>query len=194
MALLNDFTPPHASFTLWLSGLPCAGKSTLSREIGHQLQRRRYRVEVLDADDLRLTLCKGLGFTRADRDENVARIGWICGTLNRHGVAAIAAVISPYRNARAGLRSSIPRFVEVFVKAPLSVCIERDVKGMYARALKGEIRHFTGIDDPYEDPPNPDIVVETDKYSIIECSNSVINWLTFKGLIEGDLPPSQSTG
>ena len=126
-------------FTLWFTGLPCAGKTTLAAEVGLELKRRGCRVEVLDADALRTTVCRGLGFDRKDRDENVARIGWICSMLSRHGVVSVAAVVSPYADAREQLRKTIPGFVEIYVKTPLAVCIRRDVKGMYAKAMAGKL-------------------------------------------------------
>jgi len=167
----------EGGWTLWLTGLPCAGKSTLAKEVAQEIRSRGHRVEILDADVLRTTLCRGLRFSKADRDENVARIGWACQALNRHGVIAIAAVISPYGEARERLRVSIPNFIEVYVKAPLRVCVERDVKGMYGRALRGEMSHFTGVDDPYEEPLNPDIVVETDTHSVLQCAQAILHWL-----------------
>jgi adenylylsulfate kinase len=177
-------SPPRRSgFTVWLTGLPCAGKSTLAIGIGQEFVRRSRRVEILDADVLRSTLCRGLGFAKSDRDENIARIGWVCGTLNRHGVIAVAAAVSPYREARQRLRDSIPSFLEIFVKTPLSVCIERDVKGMYARALSGQISLFTGIDDPYEEPLNPNMVIETTKLTVEECVDSVFKYLERQELV-----------
>jgi adenylyl-sulfate kinase len=173
-------------FTLWFTGLPCAGKTTLSAEVGLELKRRGCRVEVLDADALRATVCRGLGFDRKDRDENVARIGWICSMLSRHGVVSIAAVVSPYADAREQLRRTIPGFVEIYVKTPLSVCIERDVKGMYAMAMAGKLSHFTGIDDPYEEPLHPEIVVETEKSTVSECVESIIEWLEQADLLKVD--------
>jgi adenylylsulfate kinase len=163
--------------TLWLTGLPCSGKTTLASRMGEELARRGHRAVVLDADVLRATVCRGLGFSREDRDENVARIGGLCGVLNRQGVTAIAAVISPYREARARLRSSLPRFVEIYVNAPLDVCIQRDVKGLYARARRGEIAHFTGLDDPYEEPQAPEITVETACMSVDESTLHILGAL-----------------
>ena len=163
--------------TLWFTGLPCSGKSTLAFRTGEELASRGHRVEVLDADVLRTTICHGLGFSKQDRDENVARIGWICSLLNRQGVTAIAAVVSPYREARARLRSSLPRFVEIYVNAPLAVCMERDVKGLYARASRGEIVHFTGLDDPYEEPLAPEVVVETARLSVDESARHILDAL-----------------
>lgn len=184
-------TPPSAGssggFTLWFTGLPCAGKTTLAAEVGLELRRRGCRVEVLDADALRTTVCKGLGFDRKDRDENVARIGWICTMLSRHGVVSVAAVVSPYADAREQLRKTIPGFVEIYVKTPLSVCIKRDVKGMYAQAMAGKLSHFTGIDDPYEEPLHPEVVIETERSSVSECVQSIIEWLERENLLKVDL-------
>lgn len=180
-------------FTLWFTGLPCAGKSTLAVEIGRVLGQRGSRVEVLDADVLRTTVCRGLGFSREDRDENVARIGWVCGLLARHGVVAIAAVVSPYREARRRLKASVPGFVEIYVKAPLAICVERDVKGMYRRAMVGEIPHFTGLDDPYEEPLDPEIVIETDKSSIPECIDAILQWLEQANLLAPGLAAKSPT-
>ena len=118
---------------------------------------------------VRTTLCKGLGFSKVDRDENISRLGWVCNLLNSHGVVAIAAVVSPYREARNQLRRTIPRFIEIYVKAPLSVCMDRDVKGLYAKAIAGELSHFTGVDDPYEEPMAPDIIVETHDTNVAQC-------------------------
>jgi adenylylsulfate kinase len=183
-------TPSSAGFagglTLWFTGLPCAGKTTLAAEVGLELRRRGCSVEVLDADALRTTVCRGLGFDRKDRDENVARIGWICSMLSRHGVVSIAAVVSPYADAREQLRKTIPGFVEIYVKTPLSVCIERDVKGMYAKAMAGKLSHFTGIDDPYEEPLHPEIVIETERSSVSECVQSIIEWLEQAHLLKVD--------
>lgn len=169
--------PALTGATLWLTGLPCAGKSTLAVLIGDELRRRGHQVEVLDADVLRTTLCRGLGFSKQDRDENVARIGWVCEALNRHGVVTIAAVVSPYREARARLRARLPRFVEIYVDAPLRVCMERDVKGLYAKARRGEIAHFTGIDDPYEEPFAPEIAVATARMSVDQSVRRILDAL-----------------
>lgn len=179
----GDVIPGTKGFTLWLTGLPCAGKSTLASMIARELRQRSCRVDVLDADVLRTTLCKGLGFSKSDRDENVARIGEACVTLNRHGVTAIAAAVSPYREARGLLRNVIPTFVEIFVRAPLAVCIERDVKGMYAKALSGRIANFTGINDPYEEPLDADLVIETAKSGVELCVESVLEHVEQRGLL-----------
>ncbi len=173
-------SPPGSSVTLWFTGLPCAGKSTLAAGVALEFERRSRQVEVLDADLVRTTLCKGLGFTKADRDENVARIGWACSTLNRHGVIAVVAAVSPYREARMLLREQIPGFVEIYVATPLDVCIKRDVKGMYKKALAGELSHFTGIDDPYEEPVNPDIVVDTTNTRVEDSVARIVEWLDLR--------------
>ena len=148
--------------TLWFTGLSGAGKSTLSAIIEKELQARGQLVEVLDGDVVRTHLSKGLGFSKEDRDTNIRRIGWVCEVLTRNGVVAIAAAISPYRAIRDEIRGKVGRFVEVYVEAPISVLAERDVKGLYKKALAGEIKNFTGVDDPYEAPLNPEVVCHSD--------------------------------
>jgi adenylyl-sulfate kinase len=151
-------------FTIWFTGLSGSGKTTLSRMVESELRRRGIRkVELLDGDVIRTHLSKGLGFSKEDRDANIKRIGFICKLLSRNGVIAIAAAISPYRAVRDFNRKEIGDFVEVYCKCSLEVCIERDVKGLYKKALAGEIKNYTGIDDPYEEPLNPEVVLETDR-------------------------------
>jgi len=149
-------------FTIWFTGLSGAGKSTISRLVADELRRRGLRVEVLDGDVVRTHLSKGLGFSKEDRDTNIRRIGWVCEVLSRNGVVAIGAAISPYREVRDEIRSKIGRFVEVYVECPIEKLIERDAKGLYKKALNGEIENFTGISDPYEPPLNPEVVCHTD--------------------------------
>lgn len=161
--------------TLWLTGLPCSGKTTLAGRVGAELQNRGHRVEILDGDILRATLCQGLGYSKIDRHENAARIGWVCRTLNKHGIVAVVAAVSPYRETRAHLRASIATFVEVYVKAPLAVCMKRDVKGLYAKAVRGEISGVTGFDAPYEEPLAPEVVVETHQFSVDECTDLILS-------------------
>lgn len=153
----------HKGFTLWFTGLPCSGKSTLAGIVAEELRRRERFVEILDGDEVRRHLTKGLGFSREDRDENIRRIGYVCRLLSRNGAIAIAAAISPYRVVRDEVRAGHEpgRFLEVFVNTPLAVCIERDVKGMYKKAMAGEIKNFTGIDDPYEPPHAAELILET---------------------------------
>jgi adenylyl-sulfate kinase len=158
-------TPPsHESsgFTIWLTGPSGSGKSTVAAILEGDLRARGHRVEVLDGDVVRTHLTKGLGFSREDRDENVRRVGWVCEILSRNDVIAIAAVISPYRAVRDEIRERIGRFVEVYMDAPIEVLAQRDVKGLYRRAMAGEIRNFTGVDDPYEPPLNPEVTCHSD--------------------------------
>lgn len=150
-------------FTIWFTGLSGAGKTTVSRLVEKELRTRGYKVEVLDGDVVRENLSKGLGFSKEDRDTNIRRIGFVCELLTRNEVIAIAAAISPYRAIRDENRGKIGRFVEVYCKAPIQVLAERDVKGLYKKALKGEIKNFTGVDDPYEPPLKPEVVIESDK-------------------------------
>ena len=149
--------------TLWFTGLSGAGKTTLARIVENELRNRGHKVEVLDGDVVRTNLSKGLGFSKEDRDTNIRRIGFVCNLLTRNDCIAIAAAISPYRDVRDEVRREIGAFVEVFVKCPIDVLAERDVKGLYKKALAGEIKNFTGIDDPYEEPYAPEVVVETDR-------------------------------
>jgi len=153
-------------FTLWLTGLPGSGKSTLANLAAEELRRRGHRVEILDGDEVRTHLSKDLGFSKADRDANIRRIGYVCKLLSRNGVIAISATISPYRETRDEVRREHGKFVEVYVKCSLEKLVERDDKGLYAKALRGEIPSFTGVSDPYEEPLNPELVIETDREKI----------------------------
>ena len=163
--------PLHSSMktlTIWLTGLPCSGKTTIATLLAQSLcERGVSRLEVLDGDVVRTHLSRGLGFSRADRDTNILRVGWVCQVLARHGVTTIVAAVSPYREARSQVRAMVEKvggagtFMEVWVRCAIEECIRRDVKGMYAKALRGEIQQFTGVSDPYEEPTHPDLVVET---------------------------------
>jgi adenylylsulfate kinase len=164
-------------FVLWLTGLSGAGKSTIAAKLGPALAERGHRVELLDGDEVRTNLCQGLGFSRADRDTNIARIGYVAGKLAHHGVAVLVAAISPYREARDKVRAAVDTFVEVHVAAPVSTCAERDVKGLYAKALSGEIKNFTGVSDPYEPPLRPEIVLHTEAESVDESVHQILAWL-----------------
>src|SRR6266513_6474627 len=158
----------HKGFTIWFTGLSGAGKSTLSEAIEERLKERGRNVEILDGDVVRTHLSKGLGFSREDRDTNIKRIAFVCGLLTRNGVATISAAIAPYREAREWARTEIGNFVEVYVKCPIEVCRQRDVKGLYRLVDEGKIKNFTGIDDPYEEPEQPELIVETDKETLDE--------------------------
>jgi adenylylsulfate kinase len=168
-------------FVLWLTGLSGAGKSTIASAVAPRLAERGHRVEVLDGDEVRTNLCQGLGFSREDRDTNIARIGYVAGKLSRHGVAVVVAAISPYRQARDRVRASVDNFVEVHVAAPVTTCAERDVKGLYAKALSGEIKNFTGVSDPYEEPLEPEIALHTERESAQQSVEQVLAWLEAKG-------------
>jgi adenylylsulfate kinase len=169
-------------FVLWLTGLSGAGKSTIASAVAPRLAERGHRVEVLDGDEVRTNLCQGLGFSREDRDTNIARIGYVAGKLAKHGVAVVVAAISPYREARDKVRASVESFVEVHVAAPVTTCAERDTKGLYAKALAGEIKNFTGVSDPYEEPLEPEIVLHTERESVEQSVEQVLAWLEAKGL------------
>ncbi len=171
-------------FTVWLTGLSGAGKSTIAQRLAQELQARGFKVEVLDGDVVRQNLSRGLGFSKADRDANVLRVGWVCQLLNKHGVVAIAALISPYRETRNQVRRQIPRFVEVYVHAPLEVVIQRDVKGLYKKALAGEIPNFTGISDPYEPPENPEVVCHTHQETVEESVGKILAYLKARGWLD----------
>ncbi|MCU0543982.1 MAG: adenylyl-sulfate kinase [Oscillatoriaceae cyanobacterium Prado104] len=170
-------------FILWFTGLSGAGKTTISKALEPELKARGCKVEILDGDVVRTHLSKGLGFSKEDRDTNIRRIGFVAHLLSRNGVVAITAAISPYRAIRDEIRAMEPNFVEVYVKAPLATCEARDVKGLYAKARAGEIKGFTGIDDPYEEPLNPEIVCDTDCDSVAESVEKILTKLELLGYI-----------
>jgi adenylyl-sulfate kinase len=163
--------------TLWFTGLSGSGKSTLSQFVASRLRALGARVEVLDGDITRTLLCQGLGFSREDREENIRRIGFVCELLSRNGVIAIAAAISPYRASRDELRGRIPNFVEIHMNCPVEVLIKRDVKGLYRKALAGEIKQFTGISDPYESPVAPELTIDSSSESIESSAAKILRYL-----------------
>ncbi|MEW6732612.1 MAG: adenylyl-sulfate kinase [Acidobacteriota bacterium] len=175
-------------FTLWFTGLSGAGKSTLANIIQEELCKRSLRVEILDGDVVRTNLSKGLGFSKEDRDTNIRRIGFVCHLLSRNGVAAISAAISPYRAIRNEVREMIGDFVEVYVRCPLEVCAKRDVKGLYAKAMAGEIPVFTGVSDPYEEPLNPEVIVDSSIEAIDQSVHKILTKLEEMGYV----PPKSS--
>jgi len=162
-------------FTIWFTGLSGAGKTTVSRLVQDRLRERGImNVEVLDGDVVRTNLSKGLGFSKEDRDINIKRIAFVCNLLTRNGIPNIAAAISPYREVRDYARKEIKNFVEVFVKCPLEVLVQRDVKGLYKKALAGELPNFTGVSDPYEEPLNPEVLIESDKETPEQSADKII--------------------
>ena len=171
-------------FTLWFTGIPASGKTTLSMAVERELRRRGLRfVQRLDGDIVRQDLTRDLGFSKEDRDENIRRVAFVASLLSKNGVATLCAFVSPYREARRLAREKCHNFIEVYVKCPVEVAIKRDPKGLYKKALAGQIKNFTGIDDPYEEPENPEIVVETDKLSIEECVERIMSYLEQRGLV-----------
>jgi adenylyl-sulfate kinase len=172
-----------SGFTVWLTGLSGAGKTTLAGRLERELLARGRGVEVLDGDIVRTHLSKGLGFSREDRDTNILRIAFVASLLTRHGVAVITAAISPYAGARRQARELIGNFVEVYVRCDLDELVRRDVKGLYRRALAGEIAHFTGVSDPYEEPQRPDVVVDTARETVEESVATILSGLEERGYL-----------
>jgi adenylylsulfate kinase len=175
-------------FTVWFTGLPSSGKSTLAELLFDELESRKMKVELLDGDVVRTNLSKGLGYSREDRDTNILRIGWVAERLTFHGVAVIVSAISPYRGTRDQVRKQVGDFVEVFVSCPLEECVRRDVKGLYEKAMRGEIKEFTGVSDPYEPPEHPEVIVETDKATPKECIELILNRLREIGYVSEPAP------
>ena len=170
-------------FTIWFTGLSGAGKSTLAQALQPALQQRGHNVEILDGDIVRTNLSKGLGFSKEDRDTNILRIGFVAHLLSRNGVAVITAAISPYREIRDQNRDLIGDFVEVYAKCSIEELTRRDVKGLYEKALRGEIQNFTGISDPYEEPLDPEVVVDTEKETMEESLAKILGYLEAKGYV-----------
>jgi len=171
-------------FCLWFTGLSGSGKTTITTLLVKELRRRGSKLEVLDGDIVRENLSKGLGFSKEDRDTNIRRIAFVADLLSRNDVPVITAAISPYREIRDEARKKMgERFIEIYTQAPLEVCEERDVKGLYAKARAGEIKEFTGISDPYEPPEKPEILIETDKQSPDESAQQILDYLEGRGLI-----------
>ncbi|MBA3671228.1 MAG: adenylyl-sulfate kinase [Gemmatimonadaceae bacterium] len=174
---------PRAGLTVWLTGLSGAGKSTLATALYARLRALGVPTEVLDGDEVRTNLSQGLGFSRADRDTNVRRIAYVARLLSRHGVVVIAAAISPYADARNEARRTIGRFVEVFVNASVDTCITRDTKGLYGKALAGVITAFTGISDPYEAPTAPDLTIDTERESVEQGVEKLLQLIVAQGVL-----------
>jgi len=173
----------RVGFTLWFTGLPCSGKSTVADRVAELLKERRPYVERLDGDIVRKDLTRDLGFSKADRDENIRRVTFVAKLLSRNGVAVLVSFISPYRELRDRARRETTNFVEVYCRCPLEVCASRDIKGMYRKALRGEIKEFTGVSDPYEEPLAPELVLDTDRESVEESAGRVIRKLEELGFL-----------
>lgn len=167
---------PAKAFVLWLTGLSGSGKTTLANRIYEFIEKRGLSVEKLDGDILR-GLFPSTGFTRAQRDEHIKRVGFMASILEKHGVIVVASFISPYRQARRLVRDMCSNFIEVYVQAPLDVCEKRDVKGLYTRARAGQIKNFTGLDDPYEEPQNPELIINTDEQTVDESVSVIIDFI-----------------
>jgi len=176
----------NVGFTIWFTGLSGAGKSTLSVMIQERLGECGRKVEILDGDIVRTHLSKGLSFSKEDRDINIKRIAFVCSLLTRNGVAAISAAIAPYREARFWARNEIGNFVEVYVKCPIEVCRDRDVKGLYKLADEGKLKGFTGVDDPYEEPETPELIIETDKETPEQSVQRILIKLEELGYLESE--------
>jgi len=174
----------HQGFTVWFTGLSGAGKSTIAEALVRKLRERNVKVELLDGDVVRTNLSKGLGFSKEDRDINIRRIAFVCHLLSRNNVCAIGAAISPYRAIRDEARAMIGNFVEVFADTPIEVCEQRDVKGLYAKARAGELKQFTGVDDPYEPPLNPEVVCRTVEETPEESADKIIRKLDELGYLD----------
>ncbi len=170
-------------FTAWFTGLPCSGKTTIADGVAEVLRGRGLKVELLDGDIVRKGLTSDLGFSKEDRDENIKRVTYVAKLLTRNGVAVLATFVSPYRERRAKTREEIGDFVEIYTRCPVEICIERDEKGMYKKAIAGEIKNFTGIDDPYEEPEDPELILDTDKMGVEECVQKVLDKLEELGYV-----------
>ena len=172
------FPAARQGLVLWFTGLSGAGKSTLANHVAETLRAEGRLVEILDGDVIRTNLSKGLGFSKEDRDTNIRRIGFVCQLLARNGVTAIAAAISPYKDVRDEVRASVTAdgvpFVEVYVRCTIEALVQRDTKGLYAKALAGELPQFTGVSDPYEPPESPEAVVDTDRETVEQSARAIL--------------------
>lgn len=180
----NDHTD---GMVLWFTGLSGSGKTTTAKHLNQLLEDRSLRVELLDGDELRETICKGLGFSREDRFENIRRIAYIARLLSRHGVIVLVSAITPYREMREYVRKQIPAFAEIYVQCPLEECERRDVKGLYAKARRQEIAAFTGISDPYEEPLRPELSIDTAQHSVEDNCRRIMSWLSRRAAVTGGI-------
>ena len=178
-------------FTLWFTGLSGAGKSTIAELVGAELEKNDHKVEYLDGDVVRTHLSRGLGFSKEDRDTNIERIGWVASRLTRHGAAVLVSAISPYEDTRRHARQMVEEhgeFVEVYVKASVDECARRDVKGLYEKAFSGEIKEFTGVSDPYEEPTSPELAIDTESESPQESAARVLELIADRRLASTQVP------
>ena len=171
-------------FTVWFTGLPCCGKTTVADKVAEILKSKGYKIQRLDGDIVRKDITKDLGFSKEDRDENIRRVSFLAKNLTKSGLIVLATFVSPYKARREKSREEIGNFVEIYVKCPIEVCKKRDVKGMYEKALAGEIKNFTGVDDPYEEPENPELIIETDKETVDESVEKVLKKFEELGYID----------
>jgi len=174
----------HLGFTIWFTGLPCCGKTTIANKVTEILKKRNYLVEQLDGDLIRQNFSSDLTFSKKDRDENIKRATFLAKMLSRNDVVVLASFVSPYRKQRRRARKEIKDFVEVYVRCPVKICMKRDVKGMYQQALEGKIKHFTGVDDPYEEPEHPELIVDTDIESVEESVGKVLRKIEELGYLK----------
>ncbi len=174
----------YQGFTIWFTGLPCCGKTTIADQVAVLLKKKGYLVEQLDGDIIRQNFSSDLSFSKKDRDENIKRATVLAKMLSRNNVAVLASFVSPYRKQRRRARKEIKNFVEVYVRCPVKICMKRDVKGMYKKALEGKIQHFTGVDDPYEEPEHPELIVDTDIESVEESVEKVMKKIQELGYLE----------
>ena len=174
----------HQGFTIWFTGLPCCGKTTIADQVAVILKKRNYLVERLDGDLIRQNFSSDLSFSKKDRDENIRRATFLAKMLSRNNVVVLASFVSPYRKQRRRARKEIKNFVEVYVRCPVKICMKRDVKGMYRKALEGKITHFTGVDDPYEEPEDPELIVDTDIESVEESVGKVLQKIEELGYLK----------
>lgn len=188
MSIQTENTFNDTGFTLWLTGLSGAGKTTIARALVPELQTRGVKVERLDGDVVRESLTRDLGFSKEDRDKNIERVTFVAKLLSRNEVGVIASFISPYQATRDMVRRETTNFIEVFVDASLETCISRDVKGMYEKAIAGEIPNFTGVSDPYEAPVSPEIVVDTNTETLEESVNKILAYLETNAFIPARVP------
>jgi adenylylsulfate kinase len=180
---IREFQEPGYGFVIWLTGLPGSGKTTIARQLAPMLKDIGLKVELFDGDEVRKQLSPDLGFTKKDREIHARRVVYLCKLLARNGIVSVVSLISPYREFRAFARTEIGNFVEVYVKASLDECIKRDPKGLYKKALKGEITDLTGLQDVYEEPLNPEVLVETEKETVEVSAQKIFQWLAGKGYI-----------